>query len=440
MHPNPLPKPIQAASNLLLLLLAGNLIANSNFLLKLTGVMVGLGTIGIHRKQDLSDQDYLQGIGWVAGNVSEGVKDLSSELMPSRKQLRSLYIRLKEPQPMFKTKVQLLAEQLLQDAEWFESFTRRSKIICGNTGDGKTTLQLYDVAIFLNQHPDGHLTICDMDYGSSHEGSEPNYWFDLPRDRYIRVTYEEIRDAILDEYEIMEKRAKASAEGKGQNWQWRMLTIDEAIAVLRRAKQLGEEKELTNAIAELLFRGLKQRIKISFGVQVLAVGENGLSLALQKQVNMILLGSAAVDTENLTRIGVSDTKGLVEKVRATRRMPGCQYAAVTRIKGELSLRVVPEIDPSEIQVEVPPDDDLEQWWNQVYTPEVQAWFAELADRYVAGEIKSPLKSQICRRFELKALRSDAKYCKVAEAWDQAKRNAQAVKPKATKTTKEANAA
>jgi hypothetical protein len=91
-------------------------------------------------------------------------------------------------------------------------------------------------------------------------------------------------------------------------------------------------------------------------------------------------------------------------------------------------------------VDVPPDDDLEQWWNQVYTSEVQAWFAELADRYVAGEIKSPLKSQICRRFELKALRSDPKYCMVAKAWEQAKRNAQAVKPETAKTTKEANAA
>jgi hypothetical protein len=439
--PQPQLKPLKASLNLLLVLLAGNLISSSDWIVKLSGVVFAVGAIGIHRRNELSDRDYTDGIGWLSREFREGITTVAHEVMPTRRELKTLYVRVKEPQEPFKLRLDSFAERLLE-SEWFPEFTRRSKIICGDTGSGKTTLQLYDVANFLNKHPEGHLTICDLDYGSSHEGSEPNYWFHLPQDRYIRKTYEATRDAIFEEFDILEKRAELSSEGKGENWQWRMLAIDEAISVFRRAKQVAELAErgteekkeftrLSHAIGELLYRGLKQRIKVSFGCQALEVGETGLSLAQQRQVNVILLGANALDSDSLGRVGVENKDAMKSKLRQTRRIPGCQYAAVVRDRGEVAVRVVPKIDPSAITIDVLQDqvDELERWWASVFTEEVKQWMLGLAGQHVSGVIKSPLKTEICPRFGIqKALLNDPKYCKVAEAWKWAKNYVSGISP------------
>lgn len=419
--------------------LSGLLLASNPIAAKIAGGILAIAAVGIHRKNDLYDEDYVAGMRGLWREGSQGVRFLWSEVAPTKADARRLYVRLKEPQPQFKTRVQALAERLLQDDEWFPDFTRRSKLVVGNTGDGKTRLQLFDVANFLQSHPEGHLTIIDLDYGSSHEGSAPNYWFNLPRDRYIRVTYEEARDAILDEYEIMLGRIERAREQQStpEDRQWRFLGIDEAIAVIREAKVRAsrvrgssELTDLLNAVSELLYRGLKQRIKVSFGLQVLAVGETNLSLALQKQNNVILLGSAALDRDNLSRIGCDDPDEVIEQVKQMRSLPGCQYAAVVRRKGEISVQVVPYINVSDIEIDLPDDDEpdeVEVWWKSVYTDEIKEWLRDLADDYLSGNIKSPLKGTICPRFGIpKPLRSDPKYVRVSEAWEEAKARVQAV--------------
>lgn len=403
--------------------------------------MFAIAAVGVHRRNDLDDQDYLSGIRGLWGETSTGVRHLWDEVAPSKAEARRLYLRLRDPQPKFQTRLNALAERLLQDDQWFPEFTRRSKLVVGNTGDGKTRWQLYDVANFLQSHPEGYLTIIDLDYGSSHEGSEPNYWFGLPRERYIRVTYEEARDAILDEYEIMLERVERARNQQSipEDKQWRFLGIDEAIAVLREAKirasrvrGSSELTDLINAISELLFRGLKQRIKVSFGLQVLAVGETGLSLALQKQNNVILLGSAALDRDNLSRIGCQAIDEIIEQVKQMRSLPGCQYAAVVRQRGEISVQVVPYINVSDIEIDLDDDnepDEVEVWWQSVYTEKARMWLRMLAERHLAGEIKSPLKTEICPYFGIaKPLRSDPKYVRVSDAWDEAKQYVYAINP------------
>ena len=395
----------------------------------MTGAVLVLSAAAVHRRQGLTDRDYLSGSRQFAEIATAGLTDWGKALLPTKAAARAVYLKLTQPQPKLKTQIQVVAEQLLQDDLWFDEFVRRSKIVCGATGDGKTTLQLYEVAKFLEDHPDGNLIICDLDYGSSHEGSQPNYWFGLPKDRYICDTYELIRDAILAEAAEVERRAAAAREGKQQRWQWRMFAIDEAIAVFQEAKDhSGDEEKLTKALRTLLYRGLKQRCKITFGCQALEVSENGLSLAMQDQVNVILLGSSALKAKNLTRLGITDAPRLKERLERTRAIPGCGYAAIVQVRGVVDVRALPSIDLSTIIIDLPKDDELEQWWTTVFTPETQQWLYELAERHLAGEIKSPLKTLVCDRFGIqKQIRANSRYAKVADAWEAAKQKVPALK-------------
>lgn len=321
------------------------------------------------------------------------------------------------------------------DDDWVPGFLKRSKLVCGVTRSGKTTFFLHEIANFFERYPDGHLTICDLNYGKPDEDGNINTWFDLPRDRFVRVCYEEIYDSIKGEWEELERRKKvaianASGPKKPLHFQRRKLLIDEVIAVINEAKRRdkqkpsGEPKELPylqSWIGDLLYQGLGYQLECTFGLQSMAVGENGLNLAMQEQLNVLLLGATAINTQNVARLpGIRDAVALIDKLKQIRSQPGCKYAAIAKIgTDEPTIKIIPHIDVSQIELQLPQIEMFsaeEMWWVEACTDEFYQWMKEQAIAYVNGG-KSPLKA-IAKKLGIETRANDPKYKLFKESWDQ----------------------
>lgn len=382
------------------------------------------GAYGLNRKHQLSNGDYTAVFSETVNGFAEGWQHLLETYAFSRKDVgeaRKL-IQVQHLQKELKTTVQAWVEAESIKGEWLAECIRRSLLVCGVSGDGKTTFLLWVLAKHFESVSHLHVTICDLDYGSSHEGSEPNWWFNLPRERYIRSSYEEIRDAILAESAEVDRRAKASQDPtQNRNFQSRLLVIDELIAVIDIAKSRGKEEfdPFISAVKNILNRGLKQRVKVVCGVQNLTVTDTGLSLAAQDSFNTIVLHTSALKKDPLKRMGVEAVEPMIERAKGILKIPGCDRIGVVRTNQEINIRVVPYLSVDSVELKLPLDDadPLEIWAKQIFTEPKLAEIQALAEQFLAKEIKSPLR-QIATDCGLKELRNtDPKYQRVKQVWE-----------------------
>ncbi|MBW4692233.1 MAG: hypothetical protein KME27_10750 [Lyngbya sp. HA4199-MV5] len=381
------------------------------------------GSVGVNRKEQLNNSDYIQALALGVNTFAEGWQHLfqvyglqRSDIGEARK-----LIQVKHLQKELSTNMQAWLETESIKGEWLGDFSRRSQLVCGVSGDGKTTFLLWQLAHHFQHQPNLHVTICDLDYGSAHEGSEPNWWFHLPRDRYIRSTYEQIRDAIIAESAEVDRRAEASQDPThARNWQPRLLAIDELIAVTDMAKSRGKDEAnaLISAFKNVINRGLKQRIKVICGIQNLTVTDTGLSLAAQDSFNTIVLNTSAQKADPLRRLGVEDVNSIIDRVKGIQGL-GARRLGVVRINQEISIRLIPNLSVSNIELKLPVDetDPLEVWSQQTFSESVMAEIEHLAEQFNAKEIKSPLR-QIAALCGLRELRNnDPKYQRVKQVWE-----------------------
>ena len=405
------------------------------------GVFAGIGMIaasmGFDRRHRLSGDDYLDGLKLALDAAIDSVSALGHN---NRTVIRQA-IPINCLPERYRSLVSVLAEKLLHE-DWVREFVKRSKLVVGVTRSGKTTYLLYEVAVFYQDYPDGHLTICDLNYKKPDADGNVNDWFRLPRDRFIRVEYEEIFESIQTEWDELQRRRKLCMESTGQvKLQRRKLLVDETIGVINEAKgrdklkSTGAPKDLPQLqrwICDLLYQGLGYQMECTFGLHNLAVGETGFNLAMQEQLNVLILGASAINVDNAARLpGVRDSAGLVEEVKRIRKLSGCQYAAIAKIGSEEPcIKVVPHLDISQFELQVPesPQSAIEQWWQQVFDEQAQKWLFDLACRFVKGEIKSPLKGEICPRFGCETRLSDPKYSLVKQAWEDAQTKAKGETP------------
>jgi len=98
----------------------------------------------------------------------------------------------------------------------------------------------------------------------------------------------------------------------------------------------------------------------------LAVGETSLNMAMLGQVNILVLGSSAVNVTELGKVLGKDAKAWADKVATARRTTGNQYIGIAIIERKPSLIVVPDIAAtSKITIaadaELTPSQVAEQW-------------------------------------------------------------------------------
>lgn len=313
-----------------------------------------LVTASLSKRSKLSDLP--EGFKGLIDDMSDGFNGLVPE-----SQVRSAMLAVL-PEPLV-TAAQAM-ETAASDTSWVRPFMRRSRLILGASGSGKTTWMLYEVYEAVDRGDE--VVVCDMDYGSSHEGSEPNYWLGLPT-VCIRYSLESIYQTVTELSALVDLRADSSATGQRSDWVRKTLVLDEFPSVRRRVEaEMGKDKlaSFDNALRNLLSRGLKQRVSFIAGSQNPDVASTGIKLTDLNQTNILFLGNFTTDQRVLSLYGTKEeASNCVDQSKAIASMG---RVAVIKMDGDTKAVLLPDIDPSQMDVIVPePVNPVNQWLDNV---------------------------------------------------------------------------
>lgn len=287
-------------------------------------------------------------------DLKDGFLDLSEDLfaglsqMVPERELRSAALTV-IPRP-FVSALQSM-EAIASDTSWVQPFLRRSRLVIGASGSGKTTWMLYET--FLAVERGEELVICDMDYGSAHEGSQPNRWLGMPVDA-VRYTVQDIYQTVVEYSALVDLRAAAGARGDYSDLNKLTLILDEFPSVRRRVEsEMGKDPLLTfdNALRNLLSRGLKQRITFIAGTQNPDVASTGIKLTDLNQTNILFLGNFTTDRRVLSLYGSKEDAEHCSESATTLASLG--RVGVIKMDGVSKAVLMPDIYPSEMVIEVP---------------------------------------------------------------------------------------
>ncbi len=335
-------------------------------------------------------------------------------LLTGKRTGKFLYLRT-APAPM-----QDAIAQLEADRSWFRKFLKaRHNWVTGRTGAGKTYLVLALIVDWLEQNPDGIITVCDLAYGKPDENGFVNDWLGLPPS-YIRMESDEIAAAVETERAEMEERRKeaqtAARQGKRriQRRPNRLLVIDEWDVTVE--EQGGKDGDFYASVRTMLKFGGGYGHKILLSGQTIATGETAISEATRNQMAIAILGTNTTKTDEVGKLK-AESQPLMERARLIRRK-GNRSGIVQLGDADPVTVIVPDLTQvlnRRIMVET--DDPNRAWWHEVFTAEVQAAMHQQAAQYARGEIASPLKA-IAQQFGCRVRSDDARYTRFLKpAWE-----------------------
>lgn len=323
----------------------------------LPGMLAGVGSFALScalvSRYQLQPRDLNEGLVLAGDAVVDLFAGTSQQLAPATKAVVS------QLPPRLKRAAETLLDIATADRDWLDRLLLKSSLIAGITDTGKTHTMHYLAAQFLlknGQKPASRLRIFDVNYGK-----RGNVWHDLPHGAdkpgcVIFKEYEDLPDLIAEFFDEMERRRRAIAGRQGVRLDPWLLIADELnVAMKLLGKRLSKEsqQELDMQISTLLYQGHGYGVFICGGVQSLAVGTIQLDEAQRNQMNLVLAGDAAVEAKEVSRVTSGNSAEYIERVKQLRKLPGGKRACVTRLAGEgATVKVVPEIDLSAIQVEV----------------------------------------------------------------------------------------
>jgi hypothetical protein len=352
------------------------IISSTGWLAKISGCLSGITAISIHQRKKLSGGDYSDATDFLAGEIGESLGALA--IAPSLPKLPTK-LMLKTLPPKYRSTAEALMDTYTE-TDWLKDALRKGLIVCGDTGDGKSTFLNYLIAYLLKEDPETELTIIDPDYGSSHGDGPPNTWMGLPVGHVV-ITDEDVgvQVFVAAAHEVA-RRAKATTEALTNGadrkpfFKSRMIVADEALEILQANFDSGDDDfDFDKANSRILFRGLKQKVRPVWGVHSLLCKQLRLDETQINQVNIIVLGKAATNKQNLNKLGITGARAdeTINQIKAVRKMPGCKWACLVRIDGEVSIRALPDIDISTLTIATPTEQDpLQQWWSTTATEPV----------------------------------------------------------------------
>lgn len=366
------------------------------------GMMLG-ATYGLHRRHKLSGLDYQHGFEALGECL-----DAAAEVIEDRAQVGGRAILRYVPEkyrPAIENRI-----ESYQDMGWAALMRRRSKMVIGASGSGKTVWELLEVNGFIADHPEGRILICDENYGKPVFGDVPNTWLNLPKEQFIRDDATSIFDGICEFWGELQRRKreakeKTTAMSKGEippqplSWQPWFLLIDEGSVTLDAIARMDEEwgEEAVKKCGDLLFEGRAYNMQLTFVTQSPYKEDHDFGRGRMQQMNFLVLGISATDPEVLRMIpGMGTTaKHWVSEIERVRQHPGCERACLVKLGQEyppFSIRVVPQVDLAALQVELPPElHDGRTWLDRLLTPEFVEQATELTRPYAAGKGRSPWK-------------------------------------------------
>jgi len=248
-------------------------------------------------------------------------------------------------------------QNLELDVDWFDSWDKRSGIVCGESGDGKTFILKYVVYRFLQSNQQGKLYICDPDYGSSHGDAPPNDWYKLPLGRVVYIEVPDIIKVVNKVSSFVDQRVKETAiavsEGEPKpEYEPILLVVDELPSIVARLDKEAVE-EFLGAIGNILRRGLKQRVTFKLGTQSLAVRFIKLPQDVLRQIETVMLWRASQVKDNYDNLGIRPAivDGMIGEVCELPQVLGDRFVCVTFAGKQLQIKGIPKL--GEIKVEAP---------------------------------------------------------------------------------------
>lgn len=365
-----------------------------------------------------------------AGAIQEGV---DWALISGKRTAKFVFLRT-APTP-----IKDWVKDLERNNTWLSRFYKvhKMKRIVGRSRGGKTTIALAVYAHCLEaSNGEIDINICDRNYGKPNEEGEINDWLGTPL-AYIHDTDEKIEAALDAEFEHLETRIRAykSAAKPGgapvppELKRERLFVIDEQDST---QEELNDGEGVQGPYSRKLKRLLDQGAGYGMGAlivgQELSVKESGISRALRSKMSTLMVSDYCLKPYKVQDFGIpkEDYDPLIEQCKRLRRA-NKRWAIVELGDADPVVVVVPDLSHVQnirVAIEAPQDADL-IWWTETYTPDVQMWLEDLARRYTAKEIKSPLKLEVCVKFGVRLDNRDTRYRRfVRPAWESALNKAQ----------------
>ena len=248
------------------------------------------------------------------------------------------------------------------EGRWIDEGIKNCWIVPAKSNSGKTNYLLSIVYRILMKYDRPNLMIIDLDYGHSHEGSEPNWWYHLPvydgtnlDEAVVFTTPAHAMVAI----EAFGKDFKKRIEARGKN-KWKFdspffMIIDEESQLYsnltgNKDKEGDEKNKFVSFLDTILTRGKKQGMFINCGMQFLQVPKCGIDEVAIQQYSAVILGPTAQDRKVLSRLGlVGDEQKPVMAEYEKLKSEGYEYLAVVKgDDGEFHVRVLPYFSPDEV--------------------------------------------------------------------------------------------
>ncbi|MBW4648953.1 MAG: hypothetical protein KME06_09645 [Kastovskya adunca ATA6-11-RM4] len=298
---------------------------------------------------------------------------------------------------------------------WLKEFLKAPHAwIAGRTRAGKTFLMLWILKEILKADSNVELRIWDIHYLKPDPVTgRKNDWMRLPRS-YVQRKPEDIMAAFLAEDEELERRKEL-----GINKPKRIILIDELNSTAKACNGgKGKDGEFSRLLAKFLYESAGYGWKFLLSGQALAVGEADISEDTRRNMALAICGDDAADSDALLRLSKSKAKELAQEAGTLLKQK--VRVACVQIPGRgATIQVIPDLSMAptwEIKTKQPQDADL-AWWKSIWTSEKKQWLETLAYRFVAGEIKSPLKEEVCQGFGVPYGPRSPRYARfVADAW------------------------
>jgi len=246
--------------------------------------------------------------------------------------------------------------------DWFPNWSKRSGIVVGESGDGKSYM-LCNIVLngFIKEHGDNAIVrICDIDYGSSHGDTAPNTWLGLEVGRHIFINQSDCFRVLLSTSKTVSDRVSETALAVSKNedkpkFDPILLIMDEVPALMAEWTE-AEQKEAVKAIANILRRGLKQNVTFKLGTQTLAVQSLCINKNILQQFETVILWRAAQMAENFQNLGLQPGKAsqIVDEISIYPQLAGDRFVCVRYSDKRLSIAGIPVVPPVQIVAEKSP--------------------------------------------------------------------------------------
>lgn len=391
------------------------------------GIAIALGGVALGTSTGSRWKDWEDATDSLVLSAFDGAINLSSSLLKKLfgKPVRQARILLIQSLP------ERLQKAVIASAgnEVFRKFIKfpHNRIV-GRTGAGKSFLVCHLLVCWIEENPQGILTICDINYGKpDRETGEIFDWLGLP--------YDCIRDSAIDIFEALlveiaelnvrrwEARNAAIQKTQAPSWQPRLLLVDEIDSTNDDLADLSNEdvneiiqrvneqylrpkfegklpdgvgipllnKSVKNPFMKYILQLMKQgngyRMKFIGVGQSITTGESGFSQASKAQTAIAMLGTDTVQKNLVAQFNSSKTEELVAEssviLKAKSRPMIIQLG-----DGEPVTMRVPDLSASR-RTRIQYVDPVKQQWLQLFTADKQQQLETLAMQLLSEQISAP---------------------------------------------------